>query len=66
MLQQIMQNPQQFNQFKQQYENFARNFQQGGQNPQQVVQQMLNSGKMTQDQFNRLRDITNRITGMNL
>ena len=61
-----MQNPQQFNQFKQQYENFARNFQQGGQNPQQVVQQMLNSGKMTQDQFNRLRDITNRITGMNL
>ncbi len=50
-------------QFRQQFENFARNFQQSGQNPQAIVQQLLNSGQMTQDQFNRLRDIANQITG---
>ena len=53
-------------QFRQQFENFARQFQQNGQNPQAVVQQLLNSGQMTQDQFNRLRDIANQITGLRL
>lgn len=56
-------NPQQF---KQQFEAFARNFQQGGQNPQQLVQQLLNQGKMTQEQFNQYRDIANKITGLRL
>lgn len=51
-------------QFKQQFEAFARNFQQSGQNPQQVVQNLLNQGKMTQDQFNQLRNIANQITGL--
>ena len=50
MFQQAMQNPQQF---LQQFEAFKRNFQQSGQNPQQVVQSLLNSGRMTQDQFNQ-------------
>ena len=58
-------NPQQLNQIKQQFETFARNFQQSGQNPQQIVQQLLNSGKMTQDQFNQYRDLTNKLTGQN-
>ena len=60
MFQQILANP---TQFRQQFDAFARNFQQSGQNPQQVVQQLLNQGKMTQDQFNRLRAIANQITG---
>lgn len=60
-LQQLLQNPQQF---KAQFENFARNFQQGGQNPQQTVQQLLNSGQMTQSQFNQFREIANQITGL--
>lgn len=60
MFQQLLNNP---IQFRQQFESFARNFQQSGQNPQQVVQQLLNQGKMTQDQFNRLRAMANRMTG---
>ena len=60
-LQQLLQNPQQF---KAQFDNFARNFRQGGQNPQAVVQQLLNSGQMTQDQFNQLRNMANQITGL--
>lgn len=60
MFQQMLNNPQ----FKQRFEEFARNFQQSGQNPQQIVQQLLNSGQMTQDQFNQLRNIANQITGM--
>lgn len=51
-------------QFKQQLDAFMRNFQQGGQNPQQIVQQLLNSGQMTQGQFNQYRDIANQITGL--
>ena len=42
----------QFNQFRQNFNN---------QNPQQVVQQMLDSGQMTQQQFNQLSQMANRI-----
>jgi len=63
MFQQAMQNPQQF---LQQFEAFKRNFQQSGQNPQQVVQGLLNSGRMTQDQFNQLRNMANQMTGMRM
>ena len=63
MFQQILNNPLQF---KQQFEQFARNFQQSGQNPQALVQQLLNQGRMTQDQFNQFRNIANQITGMRL
>lgn len=51
-------------QFKQNLDAFIRNFQQGGQNPQQLVQQLLNQGKMTQSQFNQYRDIANQLTGL--
>ena len=60
-LQQFLQNPQQF---KAQFDKFARNFMQGGQNPQAIVQQLLNSGQMTQAQFNQLRNMANQITGL--
>ena len=63
MFQQLLNNPLQF---KQKFDAFARNFQQSGQNPQALVQQLLNQGKMTQDQFNRFRNIANQITGMRL
>jgi len=53
-------------QFMQQFRAFAQNFKQSGQNPRQVVQQLLNQGKMTQDQFNQYREFANRITGMRL
>lgn len=53
-------------QFMQRFKDFTRQFQQSGQNPQQVVQQLLNQGKMTQDQFNHLRNIANQITGQRL
>ena len=63
MLNQLLNNPMQL---KQQFEAFARNFQQSGQNPQQLVQQLLNNGKMTQAQFNQFRNIANQITGQRL
>lgn len=46
----------QFNQFKQQI---------GNQNPQQMVQQLLDSGRMSQQQFNQLRQMANQIMGRN-
>ena len=59
-----MQNPQQL---FQQVNNFAGQLRQqnNGLTPQQIVQNMLNQGKMSQAQFNQFRDIANKITGMN-
>ena len=59
-IQQFLNRPQMF---KQQFDAFAQNF--NNSNPQQIVQNLLNSGKMTQAQFNQFRDIANKITGMN-
>lgn len=62
MLRKLMQNPMQF---KKQFDDFMRNVQQGGQqNPQQIVQQMLNDGRMSQAQFNQYRDFANKMTGL--
>jgi len=47
----------QFNQFKQNYNNPL--------SPQQMVQQLLDSGKMTQQQFNQLSMMANNILKMN-
>ena len=44
----------QFNQFKQQL---------GSQNPQAMVQQLLDSGRMSQQQFNQLSQMANQIMG---
>lgn len=61
MFPQILNNPLMF---QQQLKNFAQSLQ--GRNPQQIVQELLNSGKMTQSQFNQLRDMANKITGQRL
>lgn len=50
-LQNIMQ---QFNQFRNSFRG----------NPQQQVQQLLNSGRMTQAQFNKLKQIADQLQGM--
>lgn len=51
--------------FQQQFNQFTNQFRQSGQSPQQIVQNMLNSGQMTQEQFNQPRAIANQITGKN-
>lgn len=49
--------------FMQQFLQFKQNMMQSGVNPQQKVQELLNSGQMTQEQFNQLREMANMITG---
>ena len=55
-------------QLMQQFRQFRGNWmkQNPGANPQQMVQQLLNSGKMTQQQFEQLRNMANQFTGMNM
>lgn len=61
---QINNNP---NNFQQQFTNFIQNFQQNSNiSPQQVVQNMLNNGQMSQEQFNQCRQMANMLTGKNL
>lgn len=53
-------------QFKQQYEQFAQNLNQNGQmNAQQLIQQKLNSGEMSQQDFEICRNVANMILGKN-
>lgn len=75
-----MQNPQQFNpnnplfnnmfggfaNFQNQLNQLTQQIQQAQQSPQAMVQQMLNSGQITQQQFEQARQIANQLTGMNL
>ena len=44
----------------QQFLNFKKNF---NGNPQQIVQNMLNSGKITQDQYNQILNMAKMIRG---
>lgn len=50
----------------QQFQTFVTNFQKMGRNPQAVVQELLNSGQMSQQQYEQLRQKANRIMGMNI
>lgn len=50
--------------FDTQFSNFAN--QMKNINPEEKVRSMLQSGQMTQEQFNRFRDIANMITGKNM
>ncbi len=56
-----------FAEFMKDFNNFAQQFKNQNQNvsPQQKVQELLNSGKMSQQDFNQLREIANQITGRN-
>ena len=47
--------------FQQQFANFQK--QMGNVNPQQKVQEMLNNGQLSQQQFNMLRMMANQLTG---
>lgn len=53
--------------FMQNFNSFAQQFRNQNQNvtPQQRVQELLNSGRMSQQEFNQLREIANQITGRN-
>lgn len=49
--------------FQNKFNQFQQQINQQGINPQQQVQQLLNSGQMSQQQFNQLRMIANALTG---
>lgn len=55
-----------FANFMAQFNQFRQNIQQNGIDPKQQVQQLLNSGQMTQEQFNQFREMANQITGKNM
>ena len=47
------------------FNQFVQNFKQGGKDPKEQIQELLNSGKMTQQQYNQLRQVANRFLGTN-
>lgn len=56
-----------FDNFQKRFNDFKQNLnmQNPNMNPQQKVQELLNSGRMTQQQFERIRSLANLITGKN-
>ena len=54
-----------FMNFRNQLNQFQQNLSNQGINPQQKVQELLNSGQMSQQQFEQLRQMANQITGKN-
>ena len=61
----MMRNPwlNNFGQFMQNFNQFAQQFRQQNTDPRQRVQELLNSGQMTQQEFEELRQVANQITG---
>ena len=51
-----------FNNFNQQFNQFAAQMRNANTNPQEAVQSLLNSGRMSQEQFNRFSQIANMVT----
>lgn len=51
--------------FRQQYDALSANLSQNGMTPEAAVNQLLNSGKMTQEQFVYLSRMANQILGRN-
>ena len=50
----------------QQFNNFVQGLDQNIRNsPQQMVQQLINTGRMSQQQFDQFRQIANQVTGRN-
>jgi len=47
----------------QQFQNFASNFAKMQKDPRQTVQELLNSGQMTQAQYNQLSQMASQIMG---
>lgn len=52
-----------FQNFLGQFQQFQKNFNAGGMSPQQKVQELLNSGQMSQEQFNQFRQLAMTING---
>lgn len=52
-----------FQQFQQNFNAFVQSISQQGMSPQQMVQGLLDSGKMSQDQFNQFSQMANMLTG---
>ena len=52
--------------FLSQFNNLKNQFSMQGVDPRQRVQDMLNSGQMSQEQFNRLRAMANLISGRSM
>ena len=53
------------NNMMQRFQNFVQNFQRMNKNPQQMAQELLDSGQMSQQQYEMLRQEVNRIMGTN-
>jgi len=49
----------------QRFQTFVGNFQQMGRSPREVAQELLNSGQMSQQQYEQLRQKVNQIMGVN-
>lgn len=47
----------------QQFQTFVNNFQKLGKDPRQTVQELLNSGQMSQQQYNQLSQVAKQILG---
>lgn len=47
----------------QQFQTFVNNFQKMQKDPRQAVQELLNSGQMTQAQYNQLSQMASQILG---
>lgn len=50
--------------FQNKFNKFVSDFK-GEQTPQQKVQELLDSGKMTQEQYNTLKEMANKFLGTN-
>ena len=56
----------QFNSFAQTFPQQMQQMGMAAQNPQQAVQMMMNNGRMSQQDFERFRQMANMMTGRNL
>ena len=55
-----------FQNFMNEFNNFRQQFGQGAQmSPQQIIQQKLQNGEITQEQFNQVAQMANQMMGIN-
>lgn len=52
-----------FQRFQQNFYNFANQVRHSGTSPEAAVRELINSGRMTQEQFNQFSSIANQIVG---
>lgn len=55
-----------FNNFVNEFNNFRQQFGQNAQmSPQQIIQQKIQNGEITQEQFNQMAQMANQMMGIN-